>query len=213
MTESPRDMIGRLKLIASGERDCDLSDNDEIALRWLIAEHEKIVSVSVVEGEASGIAGQERVAQGSSSQTTDLPRREPETPPQVEEAKARLIAHLDPWIVLDARSGELADGPHALDLIDALIKSAQREPETPSTGWQPIETAPKDGTHVIYFTDAFGQRLMGCASYRHFEDGSAGWIGSSFLDCNGGESWSTCTQPTHWMPLPALPSAETPDTE
>lgn len=36
MTESPRDMLERLKLIASGERECDLSDNDTAALFWLI---------------------------------------------------------------------------------------------------------------------------------------------------------------------------------
>lgn len=49
MSESPRDMLSRLKLIAFGDRDCDLSDNDEAALKWLITEYEK---VGCVEGSA-----------------------------------------------------------------------------------------------------------------------------------------------------------------
>lgn len=40
------------------------------------------------------------------------------------QAKQRLINHLSPWVVLDARSGELVDGPHGYDLIDALIEAA-----------------------------------------------------------------------------------------
>jgi len=36
MTETPQEMLSRLTLIASGERECDMSDNDIAALRWLL---------------------------------------------------------------------------------------------------------------------------------------------------------------------------------
>lgn len=75
--------------------------------------------------------------------------------------------------------------------------------------WQPIETAPIDGTHVLIF----------CPSYRE-DDGDPSGIfeGVFFPD----EEWcyvpdpkdkrgSFCDlmwEPTHWMPLPNAPTAE-----
>lgn len=35
--ESAQEMIDRLSLIALGERECDLSDNDAAALQWLLS--------------------------------------------------------------------------------------------------------------------------------------------------------------------------------
>ncbi|WP_367079153.1 DUF551 domain-containing protein [Luteitalea sp.] len=68
--------------------------------------------------------------------------------------------------------------------------------------WQPIETAPKDGTPVlVYFpeigvwevrwsTDVFDDGFW-CVSDNKFEDRPLrGWI----------------ENPTHWMPLPAPPA-------
>lgn len=34
--ETPSEMVSRLRLIVAGERDCDMSDNDIKALRWLL---------------------------------------------------------------------------------------------------------------------------------------------------------------------------------
>lgn len=67
--------------------------------------------------------------------------------------------------------------------------------------WQPISTAPKDGTHVVIYaprrSDGKPRRSRrGCmANVAHFE---SGW------------GWSTSpgeyqVQPTHWMPLPDPP--------
>lgn len=69
--------------------------------------------------------------------------------------------------------------------------------------WQPIETAPKDGTTVIVFvppgkyhsgrtvTVRWTERDIG---YWHVDDGKRGPF-----PLRGGE-------PTHWMPLPEAPN-------
>lgn len=55
--------------------------------------------------------------------------------------------------------------------------------------WQPMETAPKDGTCVLGY-DAVGYVVCAfCASM-------AGWLI---------EGTDTVVHPTHWMPLPAPP--------
>ena len=72
--------------------------------------------------------------------------------------------------------------------------------------WQPIETAPKDGTHilailpdsdtchVICWADASKGIRVGCGVY--------GWhVAWDGYPCAGHST------PTHWMPLPAAPTA------
>jgi hypothetical protein len=68
--------------------------------------------------------------------------------------------------------------------------------------WQPIETAPKDGTHIVAFA-ARGSNgkprrsRRGCfANVAHFEPGW-GWL-TSPSDYQ--------IVPTHWMPLPEPPA-------
>ena len=70
-----------------------------------------------------------------------------------------------------------------------------------SDAWQPIETAPKDGTAILGYTTAD----IPCANnppialIRYFEDGfPRGWWGAT------GDS-IILRHPTHWMPLPAAP--------
>lgn len=56
--------------------------------------------------------------------------------------------------------------------------------------WQPIETAPRDGTSVL---------LLG-RSGRHAD---------GVIEPNGNGEWVwpyVMAEPTHWMPLPAPPS-------
>jgi hypothetical protein len=78
--------------------------------------------------------------------------------------------------------------------------------------WQPIETAPRDGTAVVGWTG------YGCSILAWVDDQpcssddpgmAAGWL------ARDGEACPACPalgveaqgQPTHWMPLPAPPAA------
>lgn len=61
--------------------------------------------------------------------------------------------------------------------------------------WQPIETAPKDGTVVVLaeWSDYHGAWQFGTGYWRRYLPGFGdgfGWIGHA---------------PTHWMPLPDPP--------
>lgn len=64
--------------------------------------------------------------------------------------------------------------------------------------WEPIESAPKDGTHILCYSP---DRI------------SEAWYRPDMLDLTktvlGGIGWcyAGLKQPTHWMPLPAPPAA------
>ena len=56
------------------------------------------------------------------------------------------------------------------------------------TQWQPIETAPKDGTDILVFCSTINQKEMAVVWFDPF----AGWI--NFRE----DSYAPCS----WMPLP-----------
>ena len=61
-------------------------------------------------------------------------------------------------------------------------------------GWQPIETAPRDGTWIIVWRRC-GNDYIRQIGEDHWRDDLGGCWGRSNQDC--------C--PTHWMPLPEPP--------
>lgn len=63
--------------------------------------------------------------------------------------------------------------------------------------WQPIETAPRDGTHI--FAGSLPGRWM-CSAF--FEEHDSQWyvVGSHWTDAHDGT-----VNPTHWQPLPSPP--------
>lgn len=64
--------------------------------------------------------------------------------------------------------------------------------------WRPIETAPKDGSHIILWRrdiQAVGYYGAGCDD----------WVVVSLPACLFRHLGSRDTTPTHWMPLPASP--------
>ena len=67
-----------------------------------------------------------------------------------------------------------------------------------ASGWQPIATAPKDGTEIVLYGACCPERSRS----RYAKDANVGWF-------SGGE-WKTrvygeTCDATHWMPLPAPP--------
>lgn len=67
--------------------------------------------------------------------------------------------------------------------------------------WQPIETAPKDGTSILLFIE--GQVIEG--QWGDWEDWSVACVSSHGCGCCSSDNEA----PTHWMPLPAKPKKET----
>ena len=64
--------------------------------------------------------------------------------------------------------------------------------------WQPIDTAPKDGTSVIAFVPGFGMGTFVLFWMDGYWREPANMMGLK-------------VKPTHWMPLPSPPKAEGPD--
>lgn len=75
--------------------------------------------------------------------------------------------------------------------------------------WQPIETAPKDGTEVDLWCvdrgDPGGRkaRRPNCA-WGLMQN----WIGAEFKGWRGVGQQHRQWEPTHWMPIPAPPSGD-----
>lgn len=66
--------------------------------------------------------------------------------------------------------------------------------------WQPIETAPCDGTRVLLFVPPYGA-MTGHKDLFHFK-------GTSSYIWNCHSSLNKEAQPTHWMPLPEPPKGD-----
>lgn len=67
-------------------------------------------------------------------------------------------------------------------------------------GWMPIETAPRDGQHFLTWDAHYGVRIGRCFNRADHDD----WL--SYVDNFGGSSKGGM-RATHWMPLPAPPTA------
>ena len=72
--------------------------------------------------------------------------------------------------------------------------------------WQPIETAPKDGTELLLVVAGF------IPSTGRFETEFEKWMTISCEDFDDDDAWENAAinsdySPTHWMHLPDVPNA------
>jgi len=105
------------------------------------------------------------------------PYPDPRATAVAEQIVAKLIGRLN--------QGTAAE---AISLISAALADAKRE----ATAWQPIETAPKDGSKFIAW-----DRGQGCPLFTaHWNLEEAQWFTVH-------ERW--IGPMTHWMPLPEAP--------
>jgi hypothetical protein len=65
--------------------------------------------------------------------------------------------------------------------------------------WQPIETAPRDGTHILGYAD--GEMAAVYCLPTWYDDG---WS----LSVSGKPASDSYFWPTHWMPLPKPPETK-----
>lgn len=84
------------------------------------------------------------------------------------------------------------DYENARSLIEMALKVPPPASETgQASAWQPISSAPKDGTYILLYADDYCQ---------------VGWSHGDYwgpVDDQG-----TSMIPTHWMPLPLAPSED-----
>lgn len=96
-----------------------------------------------------------------------------------------LNRHLRDILDIDRKTSFAA----ARDRLRLAVDAAVREERE---SWQPIETAPKDGTEILAVTTYAGEPYIDVVSFAH-----PYWIRSNRYAC----------RPTHWMPLPKPPAA------
>ena len=91
----------------------------------------------------------------------------------------------------------------ARELREAAIAAIQSQPDVVVGGWQPIETAPKDGTRVLLYLAAPWSRVELARWYQPWGNWQTdGDEPDPFRDeyCGIGSQL-----PTHWQPLPPPP--------
>lgn len=72
------------------------------------------------------------------------------------------------------------------------------------SGWQPIETAPKDGTRILIFQGGLEWSREVQIGWWDSGGTRSGWSASSYED---GHILNEKQAPTHWMPLPSPPES------
>lgn len=101
------------------------------------------------------------------------------------------------WCIADGNCGPRTRA--TLVALRALLAAQQPEPRAEVTGWQPIETAPKDGTPLVMF-----------ARYVHATASIvvvASWLENYGMWVNQSFSCAPVQQvvPSHWMARPEFP--------
>ncbi len=107
----------------------------------------------------------------------------------------------------EGRMARAADAEHYMHLATEraeIIRShptamAEAVASARAEGWQPIETAPKDGAHILVAKPGSQPIRAWFQNHRWWMHGRGPFDGSP-VDLTGNHA------PTHWMPLPAPPT-------
>jgi len=83
------------------------------------------------------------------------------------------------------------------DELRALHEALTPAPQPAEGAWQPIETAPNDGTAV----------LLWCQPTKDDAYAIQGWYEGGVFDRRWYDAYSEEVKPSHWQPLPAPPAA------
>lgn len=119
--------------------------------------------------------------------------------------KARLRHAMDFREAYDFPAKRLSQADYDIYLLITEVErlhSALRAATAPQDGWQPIETAPKDGTLIWLIEDG---KPLGLLVAHHV---SGFWVPDARYQSGG--YWAAVDSanvlhPSHWMPLPAAP--------
>jgi hypothetical protein len=102
------------------------------------------------------------------------------------------------------------DMPTLIAEIERLRAEIGRGAAPPPQTWQPIETAPKDGTLIdVWLGDGSAEDVeFYCASRRSRRSTNWHWREGKFRPFVGLGMPIVTVRPTHWMALPAPPEGE-----
>ena len=92
--------------------------------------------------------------------------------------------------------------PTLYPIPDSIWEPFDKAVDAPE--WQPIETAPKDGTRVLIAFQSIGQWVILSAYWNTREDV---WTDDAVVSFGYEETAEY--EPTHWMPLPKPPEVGT----
>lgn len=91
----------------------------------------------------------------------------------------------------------IASAPEMADTISHL--TAENERLRAALQWQPIETAPRDGTEILAVYRSVHSDWYGVAMWAETKRGEGKWF------------WDYAPRPSHWLPLPPPPAQESDD--
>lgn len=116
------------------------------------------------------------------------------------------------WWLQDAINNFLESTPHKeylQSLHDQLNTRAEPRPadhsaEIERVQWQPIETAPRDGTLIDLYVPSLGKRATDCYWKDSQIRGHSGWWWGNHDNNPERMSYRLHLEATHWLPIPSL---------
>lgn len=75
--------------------------------------------------------------------------------------------------------------------------------------WQPIETAPKDGSSILLWGtwagEIHGIAKHPCVDIGRWDGGNSDFPGEEWWTLDTGDCYTCWMKPTHWAPIPVPP--------